>query len=120
MHERGYNLAAVQLWANKNQDAIQSLQPLLDTEKPDPDVLDLAAQAYENLGDTPHALQFLRQAIILAPDNPRFYVDFATLSLNHSSYQVGIDMINVGLDRIPGLGRASRRSRGFVCAIRPG
>ncbi len=96
-----YNLAAVQLWANKNQDAIQSLQPLLDTEKPDPDVLDLAAEAYENLGDTPHALQFLRQAIILAPDNPRFYVDFATLSLNHSSYQVGIDMINVGLDRIP-------------------
>jgi tetratricopeptide (TPR) repeat protein len=96
-----YNLAAVQLAANKNQDAIQSLQPLLDAGKPDPDVLDLAAEAYENIGDTPHALQFLRQAIILAPDNPRFYVDFATLSLNHSSYQVGIDMINVGLSRIP-------------------
>jgi predicted Zn-dependent protease len=97
-----YNLAAAQLTANKNEDAIQSLQPLLDGGKnPDPDVLDLAAEAYENIGDTPHALQYLRQAIILAPDNPRFYVDFATLSLNHSSYQVGIDMINVGLSRIP-------------------
>jgi tetratricopeptide (TPR) repeat protein len=96
-----YNLAAVQLAANKNQDAIQSLHPLLDAGNPDPDVLDLAAEAYENLGDTPHALQFLREAIVLAPDNPRFYVDFATLSLNHSSYQVGIDMINVGLSRIP-------------------
>jgi tetratricopeptide (TPR) repeat protein len=96
-----YNLAAAQLTANKNEDAIQSLQPLLDGGNPDPDVLDLAAEAYENIGDTPHALQYLRQAIILAPDNPRFYVDFATLSLNHSSYQVGIDMINVGLSRIP-------------------
>ncbi len=96
-----YNLAAVQLAANKNRDAIESLQPLLDAENPDPDVLDLAAEAYENIGDTPHALQYLRQAIVLAPDNPRFYVDFATLSLNHSSYQVGIDMINVGLSRIP-------------------
>lgn len=96
-----YNLAAVQLTANKNQDAIESLQPLLDAGNPDPDVLDLAAEAYENIGDTPHALQYLRQAIVLAPDNPRFYVDFATLSLNHSSYQVGIDIINVGLSRIP-------------------
>jgi tetratricopeptide (TPR) repeat protein len=96
-----YNLAAVQLAANKNQDAIESLQPLLDAGNPDPDALDLAAEAYENIGDTPHALQYLRQAIVLAPDNPRFYVDFATLSLNHSSYQVGIDMINVGLSRIP-------------------
>jgi Flp pilus assembly protein TadD len=45
-----YNLAAVQLAADKNQDAIRSLQPLLDAGKPDPDVLDLAAEAYENLG----------------------------------------------------------------------
>ena len=96
-----YNLAAVQLAANKNQDAIETLQPLLNAGNLDPDVLDLAAEAYENIGDTPHALHYLRQAIVLAPDNPRFYVDFATLSLNHSSYQVGIDMIEVGLSRIP-------------------
>jgi tetratricopeptide (TPR) repeat protein len=67
-----YNLAAAQLTANKNEDAIQSLQPSLDAGNPDPDVLDLAAEAYENIGDTPHALQYLGQAIILAPDNPRF------------------------------------------------
>jgi len=96
-----YNVAAAQLTADKNQDAIQALQPLLDAANPDPDALDLAAEAYENVGDTPHALQYLRQAIILAPDNPRFYVDFATLSLNHSSYQVGIDMVDVGLSRMP-------------------
>jgi tetratricopeptide (TPR) repeat protein len=96
-----YNLAAAQLTTDKNQDAIQTLQPLLDAANPDPEVLDLAAEAYENVGDTPHALQYLRQAIILAPDNPRFYVDFATLTLNHSSYQVGIDMIDVGLIRMP-------------------
>ncbi|MFZ0410353.1 MAG: tetratricopeptide repeat protein [Candidatus Acidiferrales bacterium] len=96
-----YNLAAAQLAADKSADALHTLQPLLDAGSRDPDILDLASVAFENVGDTPHALEFLRQAIVLAPGNPRFYVDFATLALNHSSYQVGIDMIDVGLSHIP-------------------
>jgi tetratricopeptide (TPR) repeat protein len=96
-----YNLAIVQLAANKSEDALGTLQPLLDAETQEPEVLDLAAEAFENIGDTPHAVEYLRKAIILAPDNPKFYVDFAMLSLNHSSYEVGIDMINVGLNHIP-------------------
>ena len=96
-----YNLAAAQVAADKNQDAIHTLRPLLDAGNPKPEVLDLASEAFENAGDTRSAVELLRKAIILAPDNPRFYVDFATLSLNHSSYQVGIDMINAGLTRIP-------------------
>ena len=96
-----YNFAAAQVAADKNQDAIQTLQPLLDAGNPEPEVLDLASQAYENIGDTRNAVDLLRKAIIRAPDDPKFYVDFAVLSLNHSSYQVGIDMINVGLTRIP-------------------
>lgn len=96
-----YNLAVVQIAAGSNKEAIQTLQPLLDAKNADPSVLDLASEAYEGAGETPHAVKLLRQAIILSPENPKLYVDFATLSLNHSSYQVGIDMINAGLSRLP-------------------
>lgn len=96
-----YNVAVAQIAAGKSQEAIQTLQPLLEAKSPDSSVLDLASEAYESLGETPQAVKLLRQAIILGPDNPKLYVDFATLSLNHSSYQVGIDMINAGLSRLP-------------------
>jgi len=51
--------------------------------------------------DTPRAVSLLRQAIIASPKNPKYYVDFATLSYNHDSYQVGIDMIDAGLTQLP-------------------
>lgn len=96
-----YDLAATQVTAHKSQDAIETLRPMLDADKVDPEVLDLASQAYEDLNDTPQAVKLLRQAIILDPKNPTYYLDFATLSFNHSSFQVGVDMLNVGLAQIP-------------------
>jgi tetratricopeptide (TPR) repeat protein len=52
------------------------------------------------MGETPQAVTLLRQAIVLKPENPGYYTAFAALCLNHSSFQVGIDMINVGIERI--------------------
>ena len=96
-----YNLAVAQLSANQPKDAIASLQPLLQASTADPDVLDLASSAYEETGDTPQAVQLLRQAIIANPKNSKYYVDFAAISFNHQSFQVGVDMINAGLQQIP-------------------
>jgi tetratricopeptide (TPR) repeat protein len=96
-----YNLAVVQLAAAHPQDAIATLQPLLESRPPDPDVLDLASSAYEDAGDTPRAVKLLRQAIVLDPKKIRYYVDFATLSFTHQSFQVGVDMINAGLEANP-------------------
>jgi tetratricopeptide (TPR) repeat protein len=64
-------------------------------------VLSLLAQAYEGLGDTPTAVEKLRQAILLSPDRASLYLEFAWLSFEHKSFQVGIDMINAGLARLP-------------------
>jgi len=96
-----YNLAVAQLSANQPKDAITSLQPLLQASAPDPDVLDLASSAYEETGDTPQAVTLLRQAIIANPKNSKYYVDFVAISFNHQSFQVGVDMINAGLQQIP-------------------
>jgi tetratricopeptide (TPR) repeat protein len=42
-------------------------------------------------------VRVLRQAILSDPHNVNLYVDFANISLDHQSFQVGVDMINAGL-----------------------
>ena len=96
-----YNLAVVQLAGHRAPDAIRTLQPLVEDARPDPDVLDLASSAYEETGDTPTAVKLLRQAIVLDPKKVRYYVDFATISFAHQSFEVGVDMMNVGLKETP-------------------
>ncbi|MGB0011426.1 MAG: tetratricopeptide repeat protein [Candidatus Sulfotelmatobacter sp.] len=92
-----YRLASAQMAAQSPKDAIATLQPLLQQNTADADVLALAASAYEADGNTPEAVRVLRQAILSDPHNVNLYVDFANISLDHQSFQVGVDMINAGL-----------------------
>jgi len=96
-----YRLAAAQFLAKSYTDTIETLNPLSEGKDQEPEALDLASAAWEALGDTPRAVAALRQAIVLRPTEARFYVDFASLCLVHKSYQVGVDMINVGIAQAP-------------------
>lgn len=96
-----YNLAVVESLAGRYQDVISTLSPLAVANGRDSEVLDLLAEAYEGIADTPHAVATLREAIIANPDVPKYYVDFANTCLAHGSFQVGIDMLNAGLTRLP-------------------
>jgi tetratricopeptide (TPR) repeat protein len=96
-----YDLAVVLVLTRQYEAAISALQPLLTDDQKDPDVLSLAAQAYEATKNTPKAVALLRQAIVLSPTTPDYYVTFASLCLDHDSFQVGVDMMNVGLRYIP-------------------
>jgi tetratricopeptide (TPR) repeat protein len=88
-------------WRNQaGADAMKTLQPELDAKTYAP-AFSLAANIAESMGDTPRAVQLLRQAILLAPDDEGNYIDFANLAFAHNSFQVGIDMLNAGLERIP-------------------
>ncbi len=100
-HRAIYTLASAQLMAKAWADALATLQPLLQGHPPDPQALDLASTAWEALGDTPRAVAALHQAIVLEPRNPVLYVDFASLSLAHKSFQVGLDMLDAGLRQMP-------------------
>jgi tetratricopeptide (TPR) repeat protein len=95
-----YDLAVALVEAKQNEAALKILEPLLATEQPDPDTLSLASEAYEAVGNTPNAVVLLRQAIVSSPATASFYVAFATLCLDHESFQVGINMLNAGLKRI--------------------
>ncbi len=95
-----YDLALLQWRVSAKDDALSTLQPLLDGQPPDSAAMRLAAEIHEANGETPQAIQLLRSAIIAHPDEPENYLDFATLSFAHGSYSVGIDIINSGLSRL--------------------
>ena len=95
-----YDLAIVLVETKQDEAALKLLNGLIAAGSTDPDVLSLASEAQEAMGDTPQAVSLLRQAIVLNPTDPNYYVAFAGLCLNHSSFQVGIDMIDAGLQRI--------------------
>jgi tetratricopeptide (TPR) repeat protein len=94
-------LAAIQLMAHQPQDALATLQPLLQASTQDADTLELAATAYEDSKNTPQAVATLRQAILLEPRNVNLYLDFANLSSAHDSFQVGIDVLSDGVGQLP-------------------
>jgi len=96
-----YRLASLQVMGQHFKDAIATLQPVLQESGTDANVLDLAASAYEADGNTPEAVRLLRQAILSDPHNINLYLDFANVSMDHQSFQVGVDMINAGLRAEP-------------------
>jgi len=90
-------LASLEIMTRKPQEALATLKPLLDDADPSADTLQLASAAYEDLGDTPRAVETLRQALLRDPLNVSLYLDFANISFSHESFQVGIDVIDEGL-----------------------
>ena len=100
-YESRCQLAAIQLQANNPHDALRTLAPILQDPDPPAQALGLAAAGYEAQQNTPLAVQTLRQAIVKDPHNVDLYLDFAVLSMDHQSYEVGVDMVNVGLQAEP-------------------
>jgi tetratricopeptide (TPR) repeat protein len=98
-------LAYIQWKSKDSNGALRTLQPLLAATDASSRVFSLAAQVAEDAGDTPHAVEWLRTAILKAPTDPSNYLLFATISFNHASYQVGIDIVDAGLQQIPGSAR---------------
>ena len=89
-------------WKSKDLEAaLTTLQPLLASSTADSKALSLAAQIAEEKGDTPRAVEWLRAAIVKDPADTSNYLLFATISFNHASYQVGIDMVDAGLKQAP-------------------
>ena len=95
-----YNLALAQWKANNTDQALATLQPLLQDRR-QTDAILLAADIYETSNHTQQAIDLLRSAILANPKEVAPYLAFASLSYDHASMQVGIDIINAGLTQLP-------------------
>lgn len=95
-----YNVAVLRWKTHDNENALATLEPLLEAHNEA--AFSLASKVCEEKGDTPRAVDLLRTAILLAPDRSENYLDFADMAFTHKSFQVGIEMLNAGLKRLPG------------------
>jgi len=96
-----YDLALEQWCMSASDEALATLQPLLQAQPADARAQRLAAAIHESRNETPQAVEMLRTAIQASPDDEANYLDFATLAFTHGSYSVGVDMIDIGLKRRP-------------------
>ena len=99
--EARYNLALAQWNDHHADEALKTLQPLIESTPPDKDALTLSGEILESKNDTSEAVALLRKALIADPANVDAYLQFARLSYDHSSPQVGIDILNAGLTQLP-------------------
>jgi tetratricopeptide (TPR) repeat protein len=100
-NEARYNLALAQFNAQHSEDSLTTLQPLIESTPVDTVACMLAADILESKGDTARAVDLLRKAILASPQNVDAYLQFAALSFDHASPQVGIDILNAGLTQLP-------------------
>jgi tetratricopeptide (TPR) repeat protein len=96
-----YDLGLVQHRTHRNADAIRTLLPLTQGPSPSTTALNLLAAAYEANQQTPQAVAALRRAMVMAPRDADNYLDLATISLDHGSFKVGVDVIDAALRVLP-------------------
>ncbi len=96
-----YNLALAHFNERDFDSALEAIEPLTANNSTHADALSLAAQIYEAKGDTAHAVTVLRQALLVDPKDLDAYLQFVTLSFDHASPQVGIDIASAGVGQMP-------------------
>lgn len=96
-----FNLALALHTAGGHDRAVTVLEPLAARERPDPEVLSLLADAYAAGQRIEPAVQTLRRATILYPRNEQFYVSLGALCLELDSFELGFEIVEVGLQNVP-------------------
>ena len=103
------NLALAQWKAGRPAEALATLQPVIENndqrDQNVDDALLLAADIHESVNETQLAIELIRRVILAHPTRVDAYLAFANLSYDHSSMQVGIDILNVGIQQLPGEAR---------------
>jgi tetratricopeptide (TPR) repeat protein len=95
-----YNLGAALLSSGQAAPAVRMLSPLLQGDRVDAGVLNLLASAQARAGDLPGAVESLKRAVALTPNDDRNYLDLTVLSLEHDNPQLAIEFADAGLHHV--------------------
>ena len=96
-----FNLALCYLGTKQYGSAIELLQNAVAHGLANAETYNLLAEAYEGNQQTQEAINALRKATQLAPTDESNYVDLATLCTTYESYEVALEVVEVGLHYLP-------------------
>jgi predicted Zn-dependent protease len=100
-YDIGFDLALDYISAKDYPKAIQTATDLIARGHETSELNNVLAEAFEGNSDIKHAVDALRRAIALDPEDEDNYLDFATLCMNQRSFQAGMQVIEVGLKYHP-------------------
>jgi tetratricopeptide (TPR) repeat protein len=96
-----FNLALSLHTAGHHERAIATIEPLTSREMPQREVLALLADAYAANRQVEPAVGTLRRATALFPHEEQFYVALGALCLEHDAFELGREIIDIGLRNVP-------------------
>ena len=96
-----FDLGLSLLEAKRPIEAIDVLRPLADEPIPESDVLSLLAESYESVQQTQNAIEVLRRAAGLYPQDPQHYQLLAALCIKHDAYDLAGEVLDAGIAKVP-------------------
>lgn len=100
-YDIGFDLTLVYLMAKDYAGAIHTATDLITRGQETSELDNILAESYESNNETQKAVDTLRRAIELDPQDESNYLDFATVCMNHRSYDAAMKVIEVGLQVHP-------------------
>lgn len=100
-YELGFNLVLAHLKSGQHTKATLAGEALLEAGHGSAELYNVLSQAYESSGDTKSAYDALRTATELAPDDESNYVDLIALCLDHENFDLGIEIADISVGRVP-------------------
>jgi Flp pilus assembly protein TadD len=116
-YEVGFNLVLAYVKSGQHEKAVCAGEELLETAHQAAELHNLLSQAYEGSGDTKRAYDALRTATGLAPSDESNYVDLIALCLDHENFDLGVEIADISVQRVPGSQRLHLQ-RGVALAMK--
>lgn len=116
-YELGFNLVLAYVKSGQHGNAVRAGERLLEAGQGTAELQNLLSRAYEASGDTKRAYDALRGATELDPGEQSNYVDLVALCLDHENFDLGLEIADIAVGRLPGSHRLHLQ-RGVALAMK--
>jgi tetratricopeptide (TPR) repeat protein len=113
----GYNEMLMRVEAGDYDGAIRVAQRLIDSGLKPAELYNLVARAHLKAGRVKASYDALRAAIEIAPAVEENYIDLAAICLDHQNFDLGLEIIDIGLGQRPN-SALLHLQRGVMVAMR--
>lgn len=96
-----FNLTLAYVKSRHYADAVRVAREYMEQGHKKAELYNLLSQAYEGNGQTIEAYGALRTATQIDPKDENNYLDLATLCVDHANYDLGLEIVSIGIRNIP-------------------